>query len=230
MNLIIVIPTYNEKDNIRSLAEDILKIVPQTRILLIDDNSPDGTGETADALAKQNPQVSVLHRGKKEGLGRAYIAGFKEALKMNPDYIIQMDADFSHDPQYLPQFLKEIKDYDLVLGSRFINARSKPPHVSIVSLLANKYTRRVLNLKISDCLGGFKCFRREVLEKIDLDSFISNGFVFQAEFIYKAHKKGFSVKEVPINFYRRRTGRTKKTIKIILEAFFKILLLRLRQL
>ena len=230
MNLVIVIPTYNEKENIRPLAQAILKIMPQTRILLVDDNSPDGTGETSDALAKQYSQITVLHREKKDGLGRAYIAGFKEALKMNPDYIIQMDADFSHNPEYIPHFLREIKNYDLVLGSRFISGKKHPLHVSTMSVWANRYARWILGLKISDCLGGFKCFRRELFEKIDLDSFISKGFVFQAEFIYKTHKKGFSIKEIPINFYKRRTGKTKKSIKIMLEAFFKILLLRLRRL
>lgn len=230
MNLVIIIPTYNEKENIRPLTEEILKIVPQAMILIVDDNSPDGTGKVADILAKQNNQISVLHREKKEGLGRAYIAGFKEALKMNPDYIIQMDADFSHGPQYLPQFLKEIENCDLVLGSRFINTRGKPPNVSTISLLANGYTRRVLGLKTSDCLGGFKCFNRKLLEKIDLDDFISNGFVFQAEFIYKAYKNGSSIKEIPIDFFGRKSGDSKKSIKIMLEAFFKILLLRLRQL
>ncbi len=228
MNLVIVIPTYNEKDNIRPLAEDILKIVPQTRILLVDDNSPDGTGEAADALAKQNPQVSVLHRENKEGLGKAYIAGFKEALKMNPDYIIQMDADFSHNPKYIPQFLREIKNYDLVLGSRFMNGEKRPAHVSIMSMWANRYARWILGLKISDCLGGFKCCRKEALKSIELDKFTSTGFVFQTEFIYKAYKRGFTIKEIPINFYKRKSGRTKKSIKIILEAFFKIMLLRLR--
>lgn len=226
MNLVIVIPTYNEKNNILPLAQDILKIVPQARILLVDDNSPDGTGETADALAKQNPQVSVLRREKKDGLGRAYIAGFKEALKMNPDYIIQMDADFSHNPRYIPQFLREIKNYDLVLGSRFISGKRRPAHVSIMSVWANRYARWILSLKINDCLGGFKCCRKEVLKNMELDKFTATGFVFQTEFIYKAYKKGFTIKEIPINFYERRSGRTKKTIKIILEAFFKILLLR----
>lgn len=225
MNLVIVIPTYNEKENILLLTEELLRIVPQAMILLVDDNSPDGTGVAADALAKQNPQVTVLHREKKEGLGRAYIAGFKEALKMGADYIIQMDADFSHDPKYIPRFLEEAKTCDLVIGSRFLASR-KLPNVSVLSILANLYTRFILNLKITDCLGGFKCFRSEILETIDLDKFISSGFVFQAEFTYKARKKGLSIKEVPIIFCRRRFGKTKKTIKIISEAFFKIPLLR----
>jgi len=228
MDLLIVIPTYNEKDNIRPLAEEIFRIEPAARILIVDDNSPDGTGEVADGLAKKDSRISVLHRAKKEGLGRAYIAGFREALKINPDYIIQMDADFSHNPEYIRQFLGEIKNYDLVLGSRFMSEDVRPDHVSIMSVWANRYARWILGLKITDCLGGFKCIRRELLERIDLDSFISNGFVFQAEFIYKANKKGFSIKEIPISFYRRGSGKTKKTKKIILEAFFKILLLRLR--
>jgi len=226
MNLVIVIPTYNEKENIRPLTEELLRIVLQANILLVDDNSPDGTGKVADELANKNSRISVLHRAKKEGLGRAYIAGFKEALKMGADYIIQMDADCSHDPKYVALFMEEIKTSDLVIGSRFLASR-KLPNVSVLSILANLYTRFILNLKITDCLGGFKCFRGKILEKIDLNSFISNGFVFQVEFIYKTRKNGFSIKELPINFYRRRSGKTKKTIKIILEAFLKILLLRL---
>jgi len=228
MDSVIVIPTYNEKNNIRPLVEDIFRVAPTVKILIVDDNSPDGTGKVADELANQYTQVAILHRERKEGLGKAYIAGFKEALKINPDYIIQMDADFSHSPKYIPQLLREIKSYDLVLGSRFINGERRPPHVSIMSVWANKYARWILGLKISDCLGGFKCCRKEVLKSIGLDKFTSTGFVFQTEFIYKAYKKGFTIKEIPINFYKRKSGRTKKSIKIILEAFFKILLLRLR--
>lgn len=228
MNLVIVIPTYNEKENIRPLTEEIFGIEPAARVLIVDDNSPDGTGKFADALANKDYRITVLHRAKKEGLGRAYIAGFKEALKMNPDYIIQMDADFSHNPGYIPRFLEEIKTSDLVIGSRFLGP-GKPANVSTLSILANLYTRFILNLKITDCLGGFKCFRKEVLEKIGLERFISKGFVFQAEFIYRFFQIGrLSAKEFPIIFNHRRTGETKKSINIILEALLKIPLLRLK--
>ncbi|TAM36013.1 polyprenol monophosphomannose synthase [bacterium] len=227
MNLIIVIPAYNEKDNIRPLAEEILRIEPRAKILLVDDNSPDGTGEIADVLAKQNPRVTVLRRERKEGLGRAYIAGFKQALKMGPDYIIQMDADFSHDPKYIPRFLEEIETCDLAIGSRFL-APGKLANVSALSILANLYTRFILNLKITDCLGGFKCFRAEALEKIGLERFISKGFVFQAEFTYRFFKIGnLCAKEFPIAFNQRKSGKTKKSINIVLEALLKVPLLRL---
>jgi len=228
MKTVIVIPTYNEKGNICLLAENILKVVPEAGILFVDDNSPDGTGMVADTLARQNRQISVLHRTEREGLGRAYIAGFKEALKINPDCIIQMDADFSHDPKYIPGFLKEIKTCDLVIGSRFLSP-GKPVNVTLLSILANLYTRFILGLKITDSLGGFKCFRKDVLEKIGLDGFISKGFVFQAEFIYRFFQIGrLSAKELPITFNRRKSGKTKKSINIVLEALLKVPLLRLR--
>ena len=224
---IIVIPTYNEKDNIQPLVEEILNIIPEINILIVDDNSPDGTGQIADNLSKRYPQVRVIHREKKEGLGKAYIAGFKEALKMNPDYILQMDADFSHDPKYIPALLKEITNCDIVLGSRFLNGKGRPPNVSAFSLWANRYVKWVLGLKITDCLGGFKCFRSKVIEKLGLDKFISWGFIFQAEFIYRAFKRGLRTKEIPIIFFPRLSGKTKKSKKIILEALFKTLLFRL---
>ena len=227
MNTIIVIPTYNEKDNIQPLVEEIFGILPGIKILIVDDNSPDGTGEIADELSKRYSQVRVLHRAKKEGLGKAYIAGFKEALNMNPDYIIQMDADLSHNPKYIPLLLKEIANCDLVSGSRFLNSnRRRPINVSILSLWANRYVKWLLGLRITDTLGGFKCFRRKVIEEIELDKFISKGFIFQAEFLYRVLRKSFSVREIPIVFYSRKSGLSKKSKNIVLEAFFKTLLLK----
>ncbi len=226
MNAVVVIPTYNEKDNILPLVEEIFKVAPEIKILIVDDGSPDGTGEIADELGQRYKQVKVLHREKKEGLGRAYIAGFKEALKMNPDYILQMDADFSHNPKYIPLFLKEIANCDIILGSRFLNSKNRPINVSTFSLWANHYVKMILGLKITDGLGGFKCFHRRVIEEINLDRFISNGFIFQAEFVYRATKKGFIIKEVPIIFFPRRAGGSKKSQKIIWEAFLKTLLFR----
>lgn len=222
MSSIIVIPTYNEKDNLQLLVEEIFKVAPEIKILIIDDNSPDSTGIIADELSKEYSQVKVLHREKKEGLGKTYIAGFKEALKLKPDYVIQMDADFSHNPKYIPLFLKEISKYDIVLGSRFLNNQKRPINVSVLSLWANRYVKWLLGLKITDSLGGFKCFRLKVLEKIELDKFISQGFIFQAEFMYHALKKGFSIKEIPIIFYPRKSGQSKKSIRIILEALIKV--------
>jgi dolichol-phosphate mannosyltransferase len=226
MNSIIVIPTYNEKDNIRPLVEEIFKVTPDINILIVDDNSPDGTGRIADELSKKYSQVKVLHREKKEGLGKAYIVGFKEALNLNPDYIIQMDADFSHSPKYIPLFLSEISNYDIVLGSRFLNTRH-PQNVSSFSLWANRYIRWITGMKITDCLGGFKCFRQKVIEKVDLNKFISSGFIFQAEFLYRALKEGFSIHEIPIIFYLRPFGLSKKSKTIIIEALFKTPLFRL---
>jgi dolichol-phosphate mannosyltransferase len=226
MNAIIVIPTYNEKDNIQPLVKEIFKAAPDIRILIIDDNSPDGTGRVADELSKEYKQIKVLHREKKEGLGRAYLAGFKEALKMNPDYILQMDADFSHDPKYIPLFLKEIASFDIVLGSRFLNTK-RPPRVSSFSCWASSYVRWITGMKFTDCLGGFKGYRRNVLRALELDKFISTGFIFQAEFLYRAFKKRFSIREIPIVFYPRKSGLSKRSKRIILEALFKILLFRL---
>lgn len=224
MKTIIVIPTYNEKDNLKPLVEEILKITPYINILIVDDNSPDGTGEIADELSKIYSQVKVLHREKKEGLGKAYIAGFKEALKMNPDYIIQMDADFSHHPKYIPIFLEKIKNCDILIGSRFLN-KKYINNASFLSITAKYLVNLLLNLKVTDYLSGFKCFYRKVIEDVDLDRFISKGFIFQAEFVYRAYKKGFKIKEIPIIFYPRKSGKTKKSIKILIEAFFKLIIL-----
>jgi len=229
MNSIIVIPTYNEKDNIQLLTERIFNVLPEVKMLIVDDNSPDGTGIIAEELSRKYKRIKVLHREKKEGLGKAYIAGFKKALEMNPDYIIQMDADLSHDPKYIPIFLKEIESFDIVLGSRFLNRDALPLNVSILSLWAKYYANFMLGLIVSDPLGGFKCFRRKVIEGIGLDQFVSSGFIFQAEFIYRAWRKGFSIKEVPIVFDKRRDGLSKKTGLISLEAFLKIILLKIKR-
>ena len=226
MKTVIVIPTYNEKDNIQPLVEEIFKVATGVGIFIVDDNSTDGTGIIADELSKKYARFKVLHREKKEGLGSAYIAGFKEVLKMNPDYILQMDADFSHHPKYIPLFLKEIPNCNIVLGSRFLNSKGMPVNVSLFSILANHYVKWILGLKITDSLGGFKCFQRKVIEGIDLDSFISKGFIFQAEFLYRAMAKGFLIHEIPIIFYPRKSGHSKKTKSIILEALLKTILFK----
>lgn len=226
MNIIILIPTYNEKDNIQPLIEEIFKVAPGVGIFIVDDNSTDGTGIIADGLSKKYAQVKVLHREKKEGLGSAYIAGFKEVLKMNPDYILQMDADFSHHPKYIPLFLKEITNCDIVVGSRFLNRGERALNVTNFSLWANRYVKWALGLKITDSLGGFKCFRREVIEGIGLDKFISKGFIFQAEFLYRALAQGFLIHEIPIIFYPRKSGLSKKSKSIIFEALLKTFLFK----
>jgi dolichol-phosphate mannosyltransferase len=226
MNTIIVIPTYNEKNNILPLIKEIINVKPDAKILIVDDNSPDGTGNIVDQLCNEFHQIAVLHRKKKEGLGKAYIAAFKEALKYNPDYIIQMDADFSHKPEYIPLLLKDIAYYDIVSGSRYLFDK-RPKNTTFLSFLASQYVKLVLGSEISDLLGGFKCFRRRVIEDIGLDRFISSGFVFQAEFMYRAVKRKFSIKEIPIYFHNRFSGKSKKSAIIIFEAFFKVLLLRM---
>ncbi len=227
MKTVIVIPTYNEKDNIAPLAKRILNILPQAHILFVDDNSPDGTGAAAENIARTDPRVSVLHRKSKSGLGKAYIAGFRQALALNPDYIVQMDADFSHDPGYLPDFLAKIPTAELVIGTRYHKNKKNPSNITPLSYYANWYTRFILKLPTSDSLGGFKCFKRGLLEGIGLDTFISTGFVFQAEFTHKAYTAGFKIAEIPIDFYQRKSGATKKSAGIIAEAFFKVPLIRI---
>jgi dolichol-phosphate mannosyltransferase len=225
MRTLIVIPTYNEKDNIVGLVEKILKLNIDAHILIVDDNSPDGTGETADALAGKHPEVHVLHRAGKMGLGTAYIQGFKYALLNGAEYVIEMDADFSHDPDKLPEFLSAMRDYDLVLGSRYKNG------ISVINwgfrrLLLSKgatyYVKLITGMPVTDATGGFKCFRRSVLEKIDLDSIHSNGYSFQVEMTYRAWRAGFRIGEIQIIFEDRRVGRSKMNNKIIVEALIVV--------
>ena len=198
-------------------------------VLIVDDSSPDGTGEVADKMAQNNPRIDVLHRDKKEGLGQAYIAGFKHALQSDFDYIFEMDADFSHDPKYLPYFLEAIKEADLVLGSRYIsgvNVINWPMSRLLLSYYANVYTRIVTGLPLRDATGGFKCFRRQVLEAINLDEVRSNGYSFQIEMSFRAHKKGFKIKEIPIVFTDRIQGTSKMSKKIVREAIWMVWRLR----
>jgi len=230
MKSIIIIPTYNEKENIGKLIEEILKLNRDFHILIIDDNSPDGTGRIAEGLAKKHSEVSVIHRRGKLGLGTAYISGFKYALENNYDLIFTMDADFSHEPKYLIDLLEKAKEYDLIIGSRYIEdggIQNWPLHRLILSRGANFYVRMVTRLPIFDSTGGFNCYRREVLEKIDLDTIISDGYAFQIEMKYRWWKKGFSIKEVPITFIERTRGTSKISKRIIFQAFFLVWKLRL---
>jgi len=228
---LILLPTYNEKDNIERIIPEILKQDDRLFILVIDDSSPDGTGEIADRISSENPRVFVLHREKKEGLGQAYIAGFKWALERDYDYIFEMDADFSHDPKYLPDFLSSITEVDIVLGSRYIsgvNVVNWPMMRLLLSYFANVYTRIVTGLPLRDATGGFKCFRRKVLETVNLDKVRSNGYSFQIEMSFRAHRKGFKIKEIPIIFYDRTAGESKMSKKIVREAVVMVWLLRIR--
>ena len=228
---LIIFPTYNERDNIEKIVHAVLPMDPRIHVLIVDDNSPDGTGEIADRLASQEPKVQVLHRERKEGLGRAYIAGFKWAIEQKFDFIFEMDADFSHGPEYLKDFLKEIQSHDLVIGSRDIsgvNVINWPMSRLLLSYFANKYTRIVTGLRLYDATGGYKCFRREVLEAINLDEVHSTGYSFQIEMSMRAWKKGFRMKEIPIIFYERRAGTSKMSKRIVREAIWMVWLLRIK--
>jgi len=230
---LIIFPTYNEKENIRDIIETVLPLDPRINILVVDDNSPDGTGRIADEMAGKDSRINVLHREKKEGLGRAYIAGFKWGIEYRYDYIFEMDADFSHDPSYIHDFLETIEEADIVLGSRYIsgvNVINWPMSRLLLSYFANVYTRIVTGLPVCDATGGFKCFRREVLEAINLDAVKSNGYAFQIEVSMRAWKKGFKIKEIPIVFTDRQQGASKMSKKIVREAIWMVWELRLMSL
>ena len=229
MKGVVVVPTYNERENIEELIEKTLSTSPDIDILIVDDNSPDGTGEIAEKIAKENPRVKVLHRPGKMGLGSAYVEGFKWALKKGYDFIMEMDADFSHNPEDIPRFIEKIKEYDLVIGSRYTDGVSVvnwPISRLLLSYFANMYARTVTGVPIMDLTGGFKCFRREVLESINLDTIMSDGYAFQIEMNYRAYKKGFRITEIPIIFIERRAGSSKMSKKIVWEAFWLVWKLR----
>jgi len=223
---LVVIPTYNELENIFNVLDEIFKLgIPGLDVLVVDDNSPDGTGDKVDAYRKTNSKVHLMRRAGKLGLGTAYIAGFKYALGNGYDYIFEMDADFSHDPREIPDMLDEIKEADLVIGSRYIrgvNVINWPLSRLFLSVMASKYTRVITGMPIHDCTGGFKCFRREVLEAIPLDEVTSNGYSFQIEMNFKAWKRNFRIVEIPIIFYDRTVGQSKMTRKIMIEAAFMV--------
>lgn len=230
MKITVVIPTYNERDNIEKLSSLILSQDERINILFVDDNSPDGTGEIADLLALESSRVKVLHRAGKLGLGSAYREGFKIAIEGNADYIVEMDADFSHDPAMLPLFIARMSEYDLVIGSRYLNGVSVvnwPIRRLILSYCASVYTRLITGLHLSDCTGGFKCFRREVLESIDLAAVRSDGYSFQIEMNYRCFERGFSIGEIPIIFVDRHAGTSKMSRQIVREAVFMVWKLKL---
>ncbi len=236
MSLLIVIPTYNEKDNISELTNRIFKSSPpDTKILIVDDNSPDGTGEAADDMATEDSRISVLHRQKKEGLGRAYMDGFRHALKnYDAEYIMSMDADLSHDPVFIPKFLEHIASCDIVLGSRFYDGRISivnwPMTRLILSYSASLYVRICTRIPISDWTGAYRCFRRRAIEKILENSMISNSYAFLIEINYICYKLGFKFGEVPIIFYDRDKGASKmQTSKAILEAIVIVWKLKFRR-
>lgn len=233
MKALVVIPTYNERDNVAGLAASVLTQHADIQILFVDDNSPDGTGEIIDGLASGNSRIHVLHRAGKLGLGSAYREGFKVALAMGADYVLEMDADFSHDPGTLPLFLSAIKESDLVIGSRYLNGVSVvnwPIRRLILSYFASVYTRWVTGLQLRDCTSGYKCFRRSALESIDLATVNSDGYSFQIEMNYRCMENGLKITEIPIVFIDRHAGSSKMSRKIVREAVFMVWKLRLQSL
>ncbi len=229
----VILPTYNEAENVERLVGAVRERLPESRrVLIVDDNSPDGTGDLADGLAADHDDVTVLHRPHKEGLGPAYLAGFREALAGGAELVIEMDADFSHDPAYLPQLLRAAEDADLVLGSRYVPGGGVTEWGKMrrfISKRGSGYARRMLGVRVRDLTGGFKCFRREVLEAIDLDSITSRGYAFQVETTYRAIQAGFRVVEVPIVFRDRREGNSKMTKAIVAEAIWRVPTMRGRR-
>jgi dolichol-phosphate mannosyltransferase len=227
---LVIVPTYNERFNIARLIPAILAQDPSLEILVVDDGSPDGTGAIVDGIATNNPRVNVIHREGKLGLGTAYIAGFRWALERKYDLVFEMDADFSHNPERLPEFLEAIRESDVVLGSRYqdghVNVVNWPMSRLFLSYAANIYARFVTGLPIFDTTGGFKCFRRNVLESIDLNSVKSNGYAFQIEVSYRVWKRGFRLLEIPIIFVDRTEGVSKMSKKIVREAIWMVWRLR----
>src|SRR2546421_836764 len=233
MRSLVVLPTYNERENLSDIVESIQQHAPQSHILIVDDSSPDGTGELADDLTRKHPEeVFVIHRAKKEGLGRAYVVGFEFSLARGYDVIVQMDADFSHDPKYLPLFFERLEQNDLVIGSRYVKG------ISVInwdlkrlamSKAATHYVRLITGLPLTDTTSGFKCWRREALEAIDLNRLFSNGYLFQIETSYMAFRKKLRIAEVPIVFVERRLGRSKMNWGVIAEALLGVFRMRLRR-
>lgn len=231
---LVIIPTYNEIENIEKIVPQVLMQDPRIEVLIVDDNSPDGTGKVADRMANNEPRIHVLHRPGKQGLGKAYLAGFEWALNRpfehSYDFIFEMDADFSHDPNHLPEFFAAAENADLVLGSRYregkVTVVNWPMTRLILSYAANIYARAVTGMSLGDATGGFKCFRRKVLEAIPLNKVKSNGYAFQIEMSFRAWKRGFRIAEIPIVFHDRTEGESKMSKGIVREAIIMVWRLR----
>jgi dolichol-phosphate mannosyltransferase len=228
---LVIVPTYNERDNLEPLTRAVFEQLPEAHILVVDDGSPDGTGELADELSNRDPRIRVMHRPGKMGLGTAYVAGFRYGLARRYQLLMEMDADFSHDPKYLPQMqARALEDADLVLGSRYVpggGTENWGLRRKLISLGGSLYARTILGVGVKDLTGGFKCFRRRVLEAIDLDAVRSEGYSFQIEMTYRTLKQGFKVVELPIVFVDRRVGQSKMSRQIFAEAIFMVWKLRL---
>ena len=222
---VVIIPTYDEKDNVEAIAGAVLDAAPDVHVLFVDDNSPDGTGALLDQMAAREPRVQVMHREGKSGLGRAYLAGFAWSLERDYDLVVVMDADFSHAPADVPVLIDAAGDADLVLGSRYlggIRVINWPLQRLILSRSASLYVRTITGMPFTDPTGGFKCFRRSVLETIPLEKIHSNGYSFQIEMTHKAWMQGFRIKEVPIVFEERRSGQSKMHLAIVREALWMV--------
>lgn len=222
---LIIVPTYNERENLPRMVAKLLALPVEVDVLVVDDNSPDGTGQLADGLAAAHPQVNVLHRAQKDGLGRAYIAGFKWALARHYEFIFEMDCDFSHDPEEIPNFLRAAEHADLVLGSRYIGGVrviNWPLSRLMLSRFAGVYIKAVTGMPVFDPTGGYKCFRRHALQSLDLEAVRSRGYSFQIEMTHRLWRQGFKVQEVPIIFTDRKEGQSKMAGGIIDEAFWMV--------
>jgi len=228
--VLVIVPTYNERRNVARLVDSVLAQDPRIDMLVVDDGSPDGTGALVDEIAAVNSRVHAIHRARKLGLGTAYLAGFRWALERDYEFVFEMDADFSHDPAHLPQFLEAARDADMVLGSRYRHGKvtvvNWPISRLILSYSANLYARAVTGLPLFDSTGGFKCFRRRVLEAIDLAAVRSNGYAFQIEMSFRAWQKGFRIVELPIVFTDRTEGESKMNKGIVREAVWMVWRLR----
>lgn len=230
---LVIVPTYNEKENIEKLIGKVLEKDECLEMLIVDDNSPDGTGDLVDGIVAGNPRVHVMHRAGKLGLGSAYRAGFRWALERDYELVFEMDADFSHDPRYIPDFLVASQEADLVIGSRYVkgvNVVNWPMSRLLLSYGASIYTRVITGLPVKDPTGGFKCFHRRVLEALDLDNVQSEGYSFQIEVSFKVHRKGFKIVEIPIIFVDRHSGTSKMDKKIVREAVWMVWWLKLQAL
>ena len=233
MRPLIIIPTYNERDNIQKLIPLLMELDISLSVLVVDDNSPDGTGKLVNDMSEENDRIQILHRPGKLGLGSAYIAGFKHAIQQDVDCIFEMDADFSHDPDMISEFLEKLETCDVVIGSRYIsgiNVVNWPMSRLLLSYFANFYTRIITGMSIQDATSGFKCFKREVLELIDLDRVRSDGYAFQIEMNFRCWRKGFRICEIPIIFVDRHSGTSKMSRRIICEAIWIVWWLRLQRL
>jgi dolichol-phosphate mannosyltransferase len=222
---LIIVPTYNERENLSRLAQKLLSLPVAVDLLVVDDNSPDGTGKIADEMAAKHPEIHALHRAEKNGLGRAYNAGFKWALERSYEFIFEMDGDFSHNPDDIPVFLEAAQNADLVLGSRYVNGIrviNWPLSRLMLSRCAGKYVKAVTGMPFTDPTGGYKCFRRRALQSINLDAVRSNGYSFQIELTHKLWRQGFKITEVPIIFTDRAQGQSKMSGHIVDEAFWMV--------